>query len=109
MVLENSDIEQACVVGMGVPQPIVLSVLSELGRSKSKEEVIRSIAATLEKVNPHLESYERLASAVIMKAPWTIENGLMTPSMKIKRNEVEKIHLRNYSKWYHEEGVVVWE
>jgi long-chain acyl-CoA synthetase len=108
-VLENSYIEQACVVGMGVPQPIVLSVLSELGQTKSKDEIIRSIADTLEKINPHLESYERLATAVIMREVWTIENGLMTPSMKIKRNEVEKIHLKNYPKWYEQDGVVVWE
>ena len=108
-VLENADVEQACVVGMGVPQPIVLSVLSEAGKKKSKDDIIRSLAKTLESINPHLQSYERLASVVIMKDAWTIENGLMTPSMKIKRNEVEKIHLKNYPKWYHEEGVVVWE
>jgi long-chain acyl-CoA synthetase len=35
-----------------------------------------------------------------MKSDWTIENGLMTPSMKIKRNEVEKIHLPKYPAWF---------
>ena len=44
-----------------------------------------------------------------MKDAWTIENGLLTPTMKVKRNEVEKIHLPKYPMWYEKEGAVVWE
>ena len=38
MLLANPDIEQACVVGMAIPQPIALVVLSAAGKAKSKEE-----------------------------------------------------------------------
>jgi long-chain acyl-CoA synthetase len=45
-----------------------------------------------------------------MKGEWTIENGLLTPTLKVKRNEVEKIHIPKYPAWYHTQpGVVVWE
>jgi long-chain acyl-CoA synthetase len=45
-----------------------------------------------------------------MKTDWTVENGLLTPTLKVKRNEVEKIHLPKYSTWYHKQsGMVVWE
>jgi long-chain acyl-CoA synthetase len=45
-----------------------------------------------------------------MKGDWTVENGLITPTLKVKRNEVEKIHLPKYPTWYHTQpGVVVWE
>ena len=108
-LLQNTDIEQVCVVGMGVPQPMTLVVLSALGKSKSKEEIIESISQTLSEINPTLESYETLEKAVVMKSDWTIENGLMTPSMKIKRNEVEKIHLPKYPGWFGLKGKVVWE
>jgi long-chain acyl-CoA synthetase len=105
----NTDIEQVSVVGMGVPQPMALVVPSAAGKSKSKEELTKSISQTLAEINPTLESYEMIEKAVVMKSDWTIENGLMTPSMKIKRNEVEKIHLPKYPAWFELKGKVVWE
>jgi long-chain acyl-CoA synthetase len=110
MLLANQDIEQACVVGMGIPQPIALVVLSALGKAKSKEDIALSLTNSLNEVNPNLESYEKLEKMVIMKDDWTMENGLITPTLKVKRNEVEKIHIPKYPTWYHTQpGVVVWE
>jgi len=105
----NTDIEQVCVVGMGVPQPMALVVLSAAGKAKSKEEITSSLSKTIEVVNKELEVYERINAAVIMSYDWTIENGLMTPSLKVKRNEVEKIHLPKYPRWYAIGRRVVWE
>jgi len=110
MLLANQDIEQACVVGMGIPQPIALVVLSAAGKAKSKEDIALSLANSLNQVNPALESNEKLEKAVIMQGDWTIENGLLTPTLKVKRNEVEKIHIPKYPAWYHNQpGVVIWE
>lgn len=106
---QNTDIEQVCIVGMGVPQPMALVVLSASGKRKSKEDIIKSIGNSFTELNPLLESYEKIEKAVVMKSDWTIENGLMTPSMKIKRNEVEKIHLPKYPMWFELKGEVVWE
>lgn len=108
-ILANKDIEQVCVVGMGIPQPIALITLSALGKEKSKEEVSESIRATIETINPTLEHFEELEKAVILKEAWTIENGLMTPSLKVKRNEIEKIYLPTYPKWYKEKELVIWQ
>lgn len=105
----NPDIEQVCVVGMGIPQPIALVVLSAAGKAKPKEQVIQSLSGQIRDINPTLEHYEELKKAVVMKDAWTIENGLLTPTMKVKRNEVEKIHLPKYPMWYEKEGAVVWE
>lgn len=108
-ILQNTDIEQVCVVGMGVPQPMVLVVPSAAGKNKTKEQLAESISSTIASINPTLESYEALEKAIVMKTDWTIENGLMTPSMKIKRNEVEKLHLPKYPMWFGLKGKVVWE
>ncbi|HMG91490.1 MAG TPA: AMP-binding protein [Chryseolinea sp.] len=108
-LLTNELIELTCVVGMGIPQPIALVVLSPSGKTKSKEEIIRGLTATLAEVNPILEPFERIEKAIILKGDWTIENGLLTPSLKVKRNEVEKIHLPKYPQWYKQSGVVIWE
>lgn len=109
-LLANTDIEQVCVVGMGIPQPLALTVLSAAGKAKSKEAIIESLSASLREVNAELESYEKIEKAVIMQGEWTVPNGLMTPTMKVKRNEVEKIHVPKYPGWYHtKDGVVIWE
>ncbi len=70
------------------------------GKAKSKEEVSKSLEETLTSVNKEIENYERLQAIVVMKSDWTIENGLLTPSLKVKRNEVEKIYLLTYPSGY---------
>jgi long-chain acyl-CoA synthetase len=107
--MKNTDIEQVSVVGMGIPQPIALVNLSPSGKAKSKEEISKSLAASVAEINPTVEHYEHLKKMVIMKEEWTINNGMMTPTMKVKRNEVEKIKMPNYPEWYTKEGMVVWE
>ena len=82
----NKDIEQICVVGTNLPQPIGLIVLSENGKKKSELEVAASLEKTLHVVNENLDSHEKLSKIVIVKDEWTIDNKMLTPTMKIKRN-----------------------
>jgi long-chain acyl-CoA synthetase len=105
MLLANTDIEQVCVVGSGVPQPLALIVLSVTGKVKRKEVVAASILKTIQATNARIESYEQIEAAVILKTEWTVENGLLTPTMKVKRNEVENIYRPNYLIWYNEQNV----
>lgn len=106
---KNSDIEQICLVGMGIPQPLALVVPSEIGKAKSKEEFTESLAKTMRDVNPSLQSYEKVQKVVVMKEEWSVDNGLLTPTMKIKRNQVEKIHMHMYKDWFSREDDVIWE
>ena len=105
----DPSIEQVCVVGTGLPQPIALVVLSALARDKSREAVETSLTDTMKAVNPTLDSHAKVRSAVILKDDWTIENGLMTPSLKVKRNEVEKKYASKYNEWSSKGAQVVWD
>ena len=96
----NKNIEQVCIVGTEIPQPIALVVLSDRGRDKTQEDLISSLEKTLEVVNPKLEKHEKIHNIIIVKEEWTIENNLLTPTMKIKRNAIEKIYRINYQEWY---------
>ena len=96
----NKNIEQVCVVGTEIPQPIALVVLSDRGKNKTTEDLISSLEKTLEVVNPKLETHEKIHNIIIVKEEWTIENNLLTPTMKIKRNALEKIYRINYENWY---------
>lgn len=108
-LLRNPDIEQVCLVGMGVPQPMALVVLSEAGKKKSKDQLTQSLSKTIDDTNPELETHEQIEKTIILKNDWSVENGLLTPTLKVKRNEVEKIHLPTYPAWFNKEGKVVWE
>jgi len=101
----NKDIEQVCVVGTEIPQSIAIIVLSERGRNKSKDNLINSLTRTLDIVNPKLDSHERIHNFVVVKEDWTVENKLLTPTMKIKRNAIEKLYKENYSVWYERERI----
>lgn len=107
MLMEHSDIEHACVVGIGLPQPIALVVLSALGKIKEKENIIENLSALIQRINARLNSYEQIKKVIVMRDDWTVENGLMTPTLKVKRNEVEKIHCSHYERWYTAEAFVV--
>jgi long-chain acyl-CoA synthetase len=104
----NKNIEQVCVVGENIPQPIALITLSEYGKSRPSEDVVTSLSKTLSVVNPKFDAHERLKKIIVLDQEWTIENNLLTPSMKIKRNEVEKLHKENYVSWYEREEEVIW-
>lgn len=106
---KNTDIEQVCVVGTGISQPIALIIPSESGRAKSKATLNASLLESIDELNPKLQKHEKLAKVVIMKEEWSIDNGLMTPSMKVRRNRVEDIHLNMYPKWFKMEDRVVYE
>jgi long-chain acyl-CoA synthetase len=99
-LLGNPDIDQVCVVGLGLPQPIALIVPSASGHSKGQEALCESVGKIVQKVNAELEEYEKLQKAVIVKDTWTLENGFLTPSLKLKRNEIEKAYSKKYGLWY---------
>ena len=102
-------IEQICLVGSGIPQPIALVTLSEPGKAKTKEELTTIFVDILEKVNPQFEKHEKVEKVVVMKEDWNVDNGLTTPTLKVKRNAIEKIHQPYYKQWFEHEEKVIFE
>ena len=82
-------------------------MLSERGKAKSNDDLKKSLERSLSIINPKLNSHEKVKSIVVLDEDWTIENKLLTPTMKIKRNAIEKLHKSNYSIWYERESVVL--
>ncbi len=101
-------VEQVCVVGVNLPQPIVLIVLSALGKSMEQAEIKTAFEALLNEVNPTLKNYEHLRKMVIVDEDWTIENECLTPTMKIKRPSIEQKYQANFDYWYaHPETIII--
>ena len=106
---KNTDIEQICIVGTGIPQPIALITLSSLGKDKKKEELSKGLIETIDHINPTLEKHEKIEKIVIMKEDWNVDNGLTTPTLKVKRNSIEKIHQSMYKSWFETKNMVIFE
>jgi len=86
----NPLLEQICVMGSGLPAPIAAVVLSEAAQKLPRENVESSLRATLIDVNNHLESHERMSNMLVVADEWTTENGLLTPTLKVKRDKLEE-------------------
>ena len=106
-------VELACVIGANMAQPIALLNLTpeeqeKLSKGTEKEHFTQSLNALLEKVNSQIDAHERLNALVVCKTPWTVENGLITPTLKLKRNEIEKYYEADLPTWAASRGVI-WE
>jgi len=113
-LLADAHVEQCCVVGNAMPQPIALVALSEGDREALRNGVPRdTIHADLlelfNRVNAQLDPHEKLKTMVVTKGDWTIENGIMTPTLKIKRNVLESRYEDRIEKWYESQDKVQWE
>ena len=108
----HGKIEQVCVVGDGMPQPMALCVLSELARQDASQggrlALEQSLKALLEEVNGQLDKHERLLGIVLVKDVWGIDNGFLTPTLKIKRSVVEGAYADRYDAWMERREPVLW-
>lgn len=86
----NPLIEQVCVMGTGLRAPVAVVVPSVSARGESQNVVRSSLMSTLQSVNDTLEAHEKLSHIVVADEHWTIENDLLTPTMKIKRDKLEE-------------------
>jgi len=106
-------VEQAVVSGSGQPQPYALVVLAESLRGRLPDSTLQrrvqdELGRLLDSVNPGLASHERLHRLVIVREPWSVENGCLTPTMKIRRSRIEAAAAADIDDWYLRPGPIVW-
>jgi len=106
-------IELSMVSGSGFESAYGLVVLAEDLRPKLKQSDVRSevekaLADLLAEVNQGIADYERLKMLVVASEPWSIENGCLTPTMKIKRSRIEFAVQHQLDIWYASKSIVIW-
>ncbi|QIH07041.1 MULTISPECIES: AMP-binding protein [unclassified Pseudomonas] len=110
---EHAHIEQVCVVGDGLSAPLGLCVLSAAGQraagGSTREDLHSSLEGLLAQVNGRLDKHERLHRLVVVKDSWAVENGFLTPTLKIKRNVIESTYGGSFQAWSEREEVVLWQ
>ena len=101
--------DQMCIVGFAIPQPIMLVNISDVAKKITKEELQKHLSTKMEMVNSKLFNYKRVSTIVICSDDWTPQNGILTPTMKIKRGAVDKMYMDKYEQWHQSKEKVIWE
>jgi len=113
-LMEDPAVEACCLMGSGQPSPFAVVTLSDAAREGCREAGERrrmeeSLWATAEAVNAVVEPFERLSMIVVVDGPWTVANGLLTPTMKVRRGFLEARYQQRVDEWRAQGRNVVWD
>jgi len=88
---ENPYTEQICLLGRGYSKTVMTCVLTALAQEQPREVIETALSERVDAVNSEVDSHARIGAVIIAKTPWTIENGVLTPTLKIRRERVEEL------------------
>jgi long-chain acyl-CoA synthetase len=106
-------IEACCVTGANLGQPLGVVMLNPQAAARAGDNGARgaleqSLSAHLTQVNAVLDPHEQLDCLVVVIEPWTVDNGFITPTFKVKRNRIEEVYAPRYDAWVGARKPVVW-
>ncbi len=105
-------LDAVCVCGAGLTQPIAIVQLADIRPDKLPEAVRatleKELQVLLKKTNAQLEPHEKLAFIAVVNEAWTVKNGFLTPTLKIKRNVIENRYAFRLESWSAQNRKVVW-
>ena len=104
-----NEIEEVCVVGLGIAQPLCLIQLSEIGKNTSTEVISKMLTDRLSEVNSDLVNYKKISTLIIVKDEWTQQNGIVGPTQKLKRGAIEDKYSKDYLNWHNSNEEVIFE
>jgi long-chain acyl-CoA synthetase len=106
-------IEACCVAGANLGQPLGIVMLNAQAAAKAADNGARgaleqSLSEHLTHINASLDPHEQLDCLVVVTEPWTVDNGFITPTFKVKRNRIEEAYAPRYEGWVGSHRVIVW-
>jgi len=105
---------EACVVtGANLGQPLGIVMLNaewmgRVGAPEGRSELETSLVGHMKAINATLDPHEHLQCVVVSKTAWTVDNDMITPTFKVKRNRMEELYAKHYETWESSGKVVVW-
>lgn len=111
---EFPDVEACCVAGgayQGQPCALLMLSADAMQRAHSPQhraDMESALTAHLAAVNATLGDHEKLDFIAVVAEPWNIDNGFLTPTLKIKRNVIEDTYGSRLDGWYAQRRAVIW-
>lgn len=93
-LLGDPTIAQAAVFGDARPYLVAVLVPSEAARTAhpTHDDLAHAVAASVDAANRKLSVTERIRRFHIAEAGFTIDNGMLTPTQKVRRHKVREAH-----------------
>ncbi|MBL8331497.1 MAG: AMP-binding protein [Rubrivivax sp.] len=109
----HASVEACCVTGANLGQPLALVMLNAdavklAGTPAGRAELEASLGAHMKTINAGLDPHEQLDCIVLTTDPWTVDNDLVTPTFKVKRNRIETLFAARYEQWVSARKPVLW-
>jgi long-chain acyl-CoA synthetase len=106
-------VEACCVVGANLTQPLaILALTPERLKQALDPQERQQMQAVFERelaiLNQKLDPHERLSCLVLDQIPWTVESGFITPTLKVKRNQIESVYGPSFEAWSELQKSIVW-
>ena len=110
----NGAVEACVVTGANLGQPLGIVMLNAEAAKRAEDSGGRaamevSLTAHLDAINARLDPHEQLDCLVVVKEPWTVDNGFITPTFKVKRNRIEEAYGPMFERWVGAHRRVVWQ
>jgi len=110
----NGAVEACVVTGANLGQPLGIVMLNAEAAQRAQDDSGRaamevSLSAHLDAINARLDPHEQLDCLVVVKDAWTVDNGFITPTFKVKRNRIEEVYGPRFVEWSEAHRRVVWE
>ncbi len=102
---KNQWVEQQCLLGRGYSKTVMVCVLSGLAREQDRGRVEEDLLAQVGEVNRAVEKHARVGGVIVSSEPWSIENAVLTPTLKIRRDQVEERFGERAQKLAHDAAV----
>jgi long-subunit acyl-CoA synthetase (AMP-forming) len=98
-------VELSLVSGVGQPAAYAMVILAEhlrprLGEDEVRQQVEKEMHGLLKDINAAVADHEQLHMIVVKREPWSVENGFLTPTMKVRRGRIEKSMEAHVDGWY---------
>ena len=109
----HPDIEACVVTGANLGQPLGILMLNadavaRAAAPEGRKALEQSLAQHLAQVNATLDPHEQLQCLVVSRTPWTVENDIITPTFKVKRNRIEDLYAAKFPEWEASRKKVLW-
>jgi long-chain acyl-CoA synthetase len=110
----NEYVEACAVTGANLGQPLGIVMLNLDGITKAKsadgrKEIEGALTQHLATINDKLDPHEQLDCVVVVTEPWSVDNGFITPTFKVKRNRIEEVYGPKYETWVGSRRKVIWQ
>jgi long-chain acyl-CoA synthetase len=106
-------VEACCVVGANMNQPLAILALTpdlvkQANQPQARQQLQDFFAHELVSLNQQLDPHERLSCLVLDPTPWTVATGFITPTLKVKRNQIEDAYGSFLETWTAQSKTIVW-